>query len=379
MAVIEVEPGLAEMGERMLDASEDLEFIERDLVQYARPAIVPNDPLFPQQWSHHNTCMKIGWDVVRHANPQELVAVLDSGIRYTIPELTPNIAYNSAELGNDEDNSGIIGDYWGASFDTLTSGDCYNPPNDPWDRCGHGTSMASIIGSLGNNHNPPQMDGLFCGTAWTCKMLAVQIYGTTSQASWAAKGMEYAHFGRGSRLMNCSFVFYDSSPAIKSVIENTPEVLCVCAAGNDCVNLDVPSPPGCTPQILSYPAMYLYSNLLVVGGSDPNDAPNATCGCPEYNYGSGYGAQSVDVFAPSTNIWQLSLAGTAGNSDTGTSHATAITTGLALLLWTQEPTRSVADIKAKIMDTVDIIPALTGKCVTGGRINAGRALSGDCQ
>lgn len=132
MAIIEVEPGLAEVGERMLAATEDLEFIERDSIQHARPAIVPNDTVFPQQWNLSRVCLPSAWDIVRFANPQELVTVLDSGVRYTIPEMTSNMSYNSLEMGNDEDQSGVVGDYWGASFDNdLLNDGCANPQSDP--------------------------------------------------------------------------------------------------------------------------------------------------------------------------------------------------------------------------------------------------------
>ncbi len=374
MAIIEVEPGLADVGERMLAATEDLEFIERDSIQYARPAIVPDDPIFPQQWDLARICMPAAWDILRNANPLELVAVLDSGVRYTIPEMTPNMSYNSLEMGNDEDQSGVVGDYWGASFDNDFFNDsCANPRNDPWDRCGHGTQMASIIDAVGNNTS------LFSGAVWSCKILPVQVYGQLVHSTWIAKGMEYAVFGRGSRLVNCSFIVYDDASVIKLVMLNTPNVLYVCAAGNDCVDLDTPLPPGCTPNIQAYPAQYHLANQLVVGGTDANDNPNSACpGCPFYDSGTNYGKTKVDVFGPSTNNWSLNLNGTASNVGTGTSNATALTTGLALLLWTQDPTRTVADIKTKIMNSVDVFPSLSNKCVTSGRINAARALGGGC-
>lgn len=232
--------------------------------------------------------------------------------------------------------------------------------------------MASIIGAVANNNS------LMSGAVWTCKILPVQVYGQLVHSTWIAKGMEYAVFGRGSRLINCSFVVYDDASVIKQVMLNTPNILYACAAGNDCVDLDTPFPPGCTPNIQAYPAQYHFANQLVVGGSDMSDNPNTICGCPFYDSGTGYGKTKVDVFAPSTYIWTLQLNGTVTNVSSGTSDAAALTTGLALLLWTQDPTRTVADVKAKIMNNVDVFPSLSNKCVTGGRINAARALGGGC-
>ncbi|MFV2070020.1 MAG: S8 family serine peptidase, partial [Pirellulales bacterium] len=60
----------------------------------------------------------------------------------------------------------------------------------------------------------------------------------------------------------------------------------------------------------------------------------------------------------------------------GTSMATPHVTGLYALLASQSPSSTVSDLKAAILDNVDPLTALSGKVVTGGRINADKAIQG---
>lgn len=62
----------------------------------------------------------------------------------------------------------------------------------------------------------------------------------------------------------------------------------------------------------------------------------------------------------------------------GTSMATPFVTGLAALIWSKEPTLNYLEVKNRILSSVDVIPQLSGKVATSGRINAYRALGGSC-
>ena len=59
----------------------------------------------------------------------------------------------------------------------------------------------------------------------------------------------------------------------------------------------------------------------------------------------------------------------------GTSFASPMTAGAAALAWAAAPTASVAQIRAALLQGVDPIPSLTGLTVTGGRLNAARAVA----
>jgi len=63
-------------------------------------------------------------------------------------------------------------------------------------------------------------------------------------------------------------------------------------------------------------------------------------------------------------------------SMSGTSMATPFVSGLAALIWSKEPNLSYLDVKNRILNSVDVLPQLSGKVKTSGRINAYRALIG---
>lgn len=387
MAVIEVEPGLADAAETLLPVADSFVFVERDYTEPATPTVVPNDVYYPLQWNHDKLCMPAAWDVIRDVNPNEIITVLDSGVRYTLAELAPNLLTNPADPGvddnndgipDDDDNSGVAGDYWGACFVTDPADGCINPPHDPFDHtCSHGTYMASIIDAVTNNL--PQNSPGMAGTAWTCKMLAVQVWGQTVSAVPIVKGIEYATWARGSRLVNISNVWSFNSAAVKAIIGESTDALFVVSAGNDATDLDYVNLPSCPPvSYKAYPAMYPYDNLLVVAGSTPTDEMDGLVDpCPDYEQGSNNGAISVDVFGPSLGVYGLGLNGVPYAS-WGTSNATAITTALAALRWTQDPTLTPVEVKQKILNSAEQVTALNGLCVSGARVNGANLLASGC-
>jgi subtilisin family serine protease len=88
---------------------------------------------------------------------------------------------------------------------------------------------------------------------------------------------------------------------------------------------------------------------------------------------SNWGAKSVDVAAPGENIYSTLPGGRYGYM-TGTSQATAFVTGVAALLLSKDPTLTPKVIKQIIMASVDPIPGLKNKTLSGGKINAYSAL-----
>jgi thermitase len=59
---------------------------------------------------------------------------------------------------------------------------------------------------------------------------------------------------------------------------------------------------------------------------------------------------------------------------TGTSYAAPHVAGVAALVLAQDPRMTGAQVKQRILATVDRLPALAGKTVSGGRLNAARAV-----
>lgn len=149
-------------------------FTNRTDILYAEPnykiylhSTLPNDSWFNCQWNLHNTGQdhsKEGgglssgtldadidapeaWGLSKSSDV--LVAVLDTGIDYTHPDLTSNMWKNYdewyGESGVDDDGHGYCDDIYG--YDTVMFGG----DNDPIDYCYHGTHCAGIIGAQGDN------------------------------------------------------------------------------------------------------------------------------------------------------------------------------------------------------------------------------------
>jgi len=118
---------------------------------------LPNDPLFGKQWYLHNTGQTgapSGVDIKAVAAWQKVsntkaitVAVVDSGVDVTHPDLKDQIWINAKEIpgnGIDDEGNGYIDDINGWNF--------FQGNNLPADLDGHGTHVAGTIGASSNNN-----------------------------------------------------------------------------------------------------------------------------------------------------------------------------------------------------------------------------------
>ena len=166
-------------------------------ISYAEPdyyrstELVPSDTLFPQMWSLNNTGQTGGtvdadidmveaWDVTT-GSQQTVIAVLDSGIDLTHPDLVGNLWVNPGEIpgdGIDNDGNGYI--------DDINGIDAFNGDTVPQDADGHGTHTAGTTAAIGNN-------GLgTAGINWNAKIMPIQVCGVVVCSGAAIlEGIDY--------------------------------------------------------------------------------------------------------------------------------------------------------------------------------------------
>lgn len=363
LTVLELPPGAraAELLPR-LQATGWFEFVEPDY--RLRPALtLPNDPrvLDGSQWALHNTLGDAdldapeGWDIQNSAS-NIIVAVVDSGLRLTHEDLAPNLWTNPREIpdnGRDDDGNGIVDDLHGLN--------AIGSPNSTnlWDDLGHGTHVAGIIGAVGNNG----LGG--AGVAWRVQLMILKFMDASGNGyiSDAVECFDYARLN-GAKIINASFGSAEYSSALDNAINacRSAGIIVVAAAGNDGADNDA------TPF---YPA-----SLGVLRGRDNVVAVAATDRYDNLASFSNYGSNTVHLAAPGQSIFSTYYY--ADNSYvylSGTSVAAPHVAGVLALLRARFPIEHHTQLIRRMLDAVDVLPSLAGKCRSGGRVNLRRALA----
>jgi subtilisin family serine protease len=357
-------------------------FNGRSEILYAEPdyevqiVATPNDTNFSDLWGMHNTGQTGGtadadidaneaWDISTDAN-EIVVAVIDTGINYTHPDLADNMWVNQTELsgtpGVDDDNNGYVDDIYGYDFCTYGQSRDSDPNDDHY----HGTHCAGTIGAVGDNN-----EGVV-GVCWKVKIMALKFMGPTGTGgadgyvSDAIDAIEYS-VAMDANLSSNSWGGGCYSQSLKNAIESAGAagLLFVAAAGNSYDDSD---------NYPLYPAAYDCNSIVSVMATSDDD------GFPSF---SNYGLTSVDLGAPGTEIlstfptYMTSSMSTRGYSTdyetiSGTSMATPHVAGACALLWSENLTLSNSQIKERILRTVD--RTLPGWCVSEGRLNVHSAL-----
>ncbi|MBA2379517.1 MAG: S8 family serine peptidase [Blastocatellia bacterium] len=324
------------------------------------PDNAPNDPYFSEQWALYNDGQNGGkakadisarqaWAKTQGSG-DVVVAVLDTGVDYTHPDLVTNMwirpenlpQYFDAELGTFNDRYG---------FNAVDNA------ADPMDDNGHGTHCAGVIGAEGNNEQG------IAGINWDVQIMPLKFlgrggFGTTKNAIEAINyAVDRKKKGVNVRVISASWGSTQYSKALESAIKAAGDegIMFIAAAGNASTDND---------RRPHYPSNYDLPNVISVGALDNNDLLASF---------SNFGAKTVHVAAPGKQIVSTWLKG-AYREASGTSMATPHVAGIAALILANEPDISVADLRKRLIASSDVLDILNGKIVSGGRVNAAKAL-----
>lgn len=295
-----------------------------------RVALMPNDPLYAQQWAPPLIRLPDAWDRVPAASTAAVtLAVVDTGIDGSHPELAGRVLAGKAFL----------------SSDTIQCTGQYNldlPAGAPSDKYGHGTHVAGIAAAAGNNGQG------VAGLAWQAKLLPIKVLDDNGFGCDAdvALGVRWAA-DQGAKVINLSLAG-DPTSVFPTVLQEAMDyahdvkgALVVVAAGNQ--HRDVRGTAAadyCGPKDSqgrpfdqygpTYPANL--AKVVTVAATDTGDLPASFSNCGK-----------IDLAAPGVSI--LSTTPTYPVAHTplsygylsGTSMATPMVSGLAALVLSLSP------------------------------------------
>ena len=323
---------------------------------------VPNDPRFNELWGLKNIGQTVGgivgttgadidagsaWDSST-GNRSVVVAVIDTGVDYTHPDLAANVYQGDC-------SNGFVGDCHG--WNVAVSGDI-KPNGNPMDDFGHGTHVSGTIGAVGNN-------GVgVAGVNWqvtilACKFLDSSGSGTTAGAI-ACLDYVAAQKNKGVNVIatNNSWGGVGYSQALEDAIaaQRALGILFIAAAGNSSSDNDTAP---------FYPAGHYLPNVISVAATTATD---------DLAVFSNWGLRTVHMGAPGDQILSTMPNNSYGLLS-GTSMATPHVTGVVALLKARYPAATWVEIKNRILAGGENIPSMAGTTATEKRLNANGALN----
>lgn len=186
-----------------------------------------NDPMLSDQWHYINnkdlsvcSTVREGADIgVKNAwnltagDPRIIVAICDEGVKYTHPDLAPNMWVNEDEIpdnGIDDDGNGYIDDVHGYNFlNPVEIKDVDELLEITWGKPGdngHGTHVAGTVAAVNNN-------GMgVCGVAGGTgngdgvRLMSCQLFAGNGTATVDGRARSYKYAAdNGASILQCSF------------------------------------------------------------------------------------------------------------------------------------------------------------------------------
>jgi hypothetical protein len=308
----------------------------------------PNDQLFFREWALANTESVAGgisassaWDLEAKNQSKIAIAVIDTGISSKQSELSKSITGGKTKGRN-----------------------IMNPKKKPDDSDGHGTFLAGIIAAQTNNKKGIAGSSFF----GNLKIMPLKFDFTTDQAISA---INYAK-AKSVPIINASWGSYGEEGldlVLKDTIAAFPGVFVTASGNGNTKTGQGYDHDGEDPNQKMYPCDFDLANIICVAASAKDGS------LAEY---SDYGALSVDVAAPGGTdddpIFGLGLKKNKYTQEEGSSLSAAFVSAEAGLIMSKKPGLSSTQVIEIIKSSVDLEPSMTGKSVSGGKVNFQKAL-----
>lgn len=272
------------------------------------------------------------------SSARNIVAILDTGVRWTHEDLYQNIWINTKEIINnlDDDNNGFIDDRVGWDFAYAD--------NSPTDVKGHGTHVAGTVAARANKVGVIGSNPI--AKIMNLKVLNDQGSGNSSNIARAS----YYALLNGAKIINMSLggesynsAFYD----ILKAVQNHGSLI-IAAAGNTATNNDI------KPH---YPASYNLPGIISVAASNTQGRKASF---------SNYGKVSVDLYAPGESIVStFSSSNSSYARMSGTSMAAPLVSGALSAYWIRNQNATWPQVRHALYASVYKKPTYSNSS-TGG-------------
>jgi subtilisin family serine protease len=297
----------------------NIKFAELD--KKVKLSATSNDPYFGSEYHLSKIGADVAWDTTQGAGVT--IAILDSGVDPTHPDLLPNLVPGYNFYDNNTNTSDV---------------------------CGHGTAVAGSAAAVTNNALG------VAGVAGQAKIMPIRIaYNDPTTGCWGyystiTSGLTYAA-DHGAKIANISYGGVAGSASIINAAQymQSKGGLVFVSAGND------------STQSTTTPT----ASMIVVSATDQYDNKTSWS-----NYGD-----YVSLAAPGSYIYTTNNGGSYGAWN-GTSFASPITAGVGALVMATNPALGYADVQNILFSTAVDLGTVGKDIYFGyGRVNAAAAVA----